>query len=198
MQEGSGEPPGAAEGAGRPGAGSVAWRLFALLVRRSRGPTELMEDLLGRPVRSRLLGDGELARVAPPGLVRLGTTGPVLRRHVLLADSMPPHLPVAVSWALVVPWRLPAEVAAALRSGAEPLDRLLTERDLAWTTYPVESEVLPVEEASTTFPWAAAGSSLVEQARVVHFGSHPVATTVDEVPFLVPRDPDVPLLPVRE
>lgn len=184
------------EDPGEPAPADPAWRLFALLVRRARGTTELVEDLLGRPVRASLLGGGELRRVAPPGLARLGTTGPVLRRHVLLSDSRPPHLPVAVSWSLVVPWRLPAEVAAALRAGPEPLDRLLAERGLAWTAEPVESEVAPTAEASTTFGWTAAGSWLVEQARVLHLHARPVAVTVDELPFLAPRDPDAPLLPV--
>lgn len=172
-----------------------AWRLFVLLVRRSRGATELVEDLLGRPVRSRLVGDGELARIAPPGLARLATTGPVLRRHLQLADSLPPHLPVAVSWSLVVPWRLPGEVAAALRSGPEPLDRLLTGHGLAWTATPLETETLPVADASTDFPWAEPGAALVEQARLVHVEARPVAIVLDEVPFLPPRDPGVPLLP---
>lgn len=175
-----------------------SWRLFILLVRRSRAAAELIEDLLGRPVRSRLLGDGQLARIAPPGLARLGTTGPVLRRHLLLTDSLPPHLPVAVTWSLVVPWRLPGDVAAALRAGAEPLDRLLTDRGLAWTAEPVETETVPVEEASTAFRWATPGSSLVEQARVVHLETHPVAVVLDEVPFLTPRRPGAPLLPVRD
>jgi len=173
-----------------------AWRLFVLLVRRSRGAAELLEDLLGRPVRSRLVGAGELTRVAPPGLARLDTTGPVLRRHLLLSDSLPPHLPVAVSWSMVVPWRLPDEVAAALRAGAEPLDRLLTGRGLAWSAEPVDTETLPVADASTAFAWAAPGSSLVEQARVVHLLGQPVAVVLDEVPYLEPRGPGVPLLPV--
>src|SRR5215207_9384 len=145
--------------------GTESWRLLVLLVRRSRGAAELVEGLLGRPVRSRLVGDGELSRIAPPGLARLDTTGPVLRRHLLLTDALPPHLPVAVSWSLVVPWRLPDEVAAALRAGAEPLDRLLAQRGLAWTPAPVETEQVAVEEAATAFPWAVPGSSLVEQAR---------------------------------
>ena len=167
----------------------VTWRLFALLVRRAPGVTELVEDLLGRPVRARLVGGAELPRIAPPGLTRLATTGPVLRRHVLLTDSLPPHLPVAVSWSVVVPDRLPATVAGALRSGGEPLDRLLAQQGLRWTSR-------PVAEASTRFRWAPPGSRLVEQARVVHLDQTPVATTLDEIPFLAPRDADATLLPI--
>jgi len=177
--------------------GADSWRLFVLLVRRSRGVAELLEDLLGRPVRSRLVGAGELARIAPPGLARLDTTGPVLRRHLVLSDSLPPHLPVAVSWSLVVPWRLPEEVAGALRAGAEPLERLLSARGLAWTAQSVETETSPVEEASTPFRWAPGGSRVVEHARVVHLLSRPVAIVLDEVPYLAPRDPGSPLLPVE-
>jgi hypothetical protein len=190
MEEESDEPP--------HGDAAVAWRLFALLVRRSRGPTDLLEDLLGRPVRSRLIGVGELSRVTPPGLVRLATEGPVLRRHLLLTDSLPPGLPVAVSWSLVVPWRLPAAVAAAVRSGAEPLDRLLAQRDLTWAAEGLETETLPAAEASVEFPWAAPGTRLVEQARVLRLGALPVATVIDEIPYLAPLDPDTPLLPVRD
>src|SRR4029453_6120580 len=103
---------------------------------------DLLEDLLGRPVGSRLLGAGELSRVAPPGLIRLATEGPGPCRTLVLTDSLPPPLPVAVSWSVVVPSRLPADVAAAVRSGAEPLDRLLHERGLTWPGVLVESETL--------------------------------------------------------
>jgi hypothetical protein len=175
---------------------SAAWRLFVLLVRRSRSAAELVEELLGRPVRSRLVGAGELTRIAPPGLARLATTGPVLRRHLLLTDSRPPHLPVAASWSLVVPWRLPEQVAADLRAGGEPVGRLLSERGLAWTATPLETETAPVAEASTAFPWAAADTPVVEQARLLHLDAQPVAVVLDELPYLAPRDPDEPLLPV--
>lgn len=177
------------------GSGEVAWRLFALLARRSRGSAELVEALLGRPVRSRLVAAGELARVAPPGLARLGTTGPVLRRHLLLTDSLAPHLPVAVTWSLVVPWRLPDPVAAALRAGADPLDRLLDRDGGTWSAEPLESETVPAAEASADFSWAPPGARLVEQARLVRAAGRPVAVVLDELPFLPPRDPDVPLLP---
>jgi hypothetical protein len=174
----------------------VSWRLFALLTRRAIGATQLVEDLLGRPVRSRVLAEGDLPRIAPPGLTRLATTGPVLRRHVLLTDSLPPHLPVAVTWSVLVPHRLPTTVAGALRSGGEPLDRLLTAHGLSWTSRPVETDTLPASDASAPFRWAPTGTRLIEQARVVHLDHTPVATTIDELPFLPPRDADNPLLPV--
>lgn len=175
----------------------VAGRLFTLLVRRARGATELAEDLLGRPVRARLIAEGELPRIAPPGLTLLATTGPVLRRHVLLTDSEPPHLPVAVVWSVLVPHRLPAAVVSALREGGEPLDRLLVRHGVNWTSRPVEAETVPASEASTPFPWAPPGTPLIEQARVVHLDHAPVATTIDEIPFLPPRDSGEPLLPLR-
>lgn len=173
----------------------AALSLFTLLVRRARGATEVMEDLLGRPVRGRVLAEAELRSIAPPGLARLATTGPVLRRHVLLADSEPPHLPVAVVWSVIVPHRLPAPVVAALRDGGEPLDRLLACHGLNWTSRPVETETVPAVEASTPFPWAPPGTPLVEQARVVHVDHAPVATTIDEIPFLAPRSAGARLLP---
>lgn len=174
----------------------VARRLFALLVRRARGATELTEDLLGRAVRGRLFAEAELPRIAPPGLTRLATTGPVLRRHVHLVDSAPPHLPVAVVWSVLVPHRLPATVLGALREGGEPLDRLLVRHGLSWTSRPVESVTVPASEASTAFAWAPPGTPLVEQVRVLHVDHVPVATTIDELPFLAPRDADLPLLPL--
>jgi hypothetical protein len=175
----------------------VARRLFTLLVRRARGATELVEDLLGRPVHGRLIAEGELPRIAPPGLTRLATTGPVLRRHVLLTDSEPPHLPVAVVWSVLVAHRLPVPVVSALRDGGEPLDRLLVRHGVNWSSRPVETEMLPAGEASTPFPWAPPGTTLVEQARVVHLDHAPVAITIDEIPFLVPRDAGEPLLPLH-
>jgi len=190
------------DGDGSPGGSEppdpVATRLFTLLVRRSRGVTELVEALLGRAVRSRRLSQDEIPRIRPPGLLRLRTTGPVLHRHVLLEDSLPPHLPVAVAWALIVPWHLPEDVRAALLHGDEPLDRLLTGHGLQWTAEPVETETRTVAEASSGFPWAEPTAALVEHTRRVLDGTGmPIAVTIDEVPFLAPRaDPALPLLPV--
>jgi hypothetical protein len=143
-----------------------------------------------------VLAEGQLPRIAPPGLLRLATTGPVLRRHVVLTDSEPPHLPVAVVWSVLVPHRLPATVVAAMRDGGEPLDRLLVRHGVNWSSRPVESEILPASEASTPFSWAPPGTPLVEQARVVHLDHAPVATTIDEMPFLAPRNGRSPLLPL--
>jgi chorismate-pyruvate lyase len=190
----------AADEDGRAGGGespdATAMRLFRLLVERSRGVTDLVEALLARPVRSRRLSQDEIPRIRPPGLLRLGTTGPVLHRHVLLEDSRAPHLPVAVAWALIVPWHLPEVVRAALLQGDEPLDRLLTAHGLQWTAEPVETETRTVDEASGPFPWAAPVTPLIEHTcRVVDGAGTPIAVTIDEIPFLQPRaDPDQPLI----
>lgn len=182
---------------GTEGADAVAARLFTLLVRRSAGVTELVEALLGRAVRARRLSQDEIPRIRPPGLLRLRTTGPVLHRHVLLEDSLPPHLPVAASWALIVPWHLPEGVRAALLKGDEPLDRLLAEHGVLWTAEPVETETRTVAEASSAFPWSKPTAPLVEYTRrVLDEVGTPIAMTIDEVPFLEPRtDPALPLLP---
>jgi chorismate-pyruvate lyase len=191
--------PGADEEGGAGGEeppGPVATRLFRLLVERSRGVTELVEALLARSVRSRRLSQDEIPRIRPPGLLRLGTTGPVLHRHVVLEDSLAPHLPVAVAWALIVPWHLPEPVRAALLQGDEPLDRLLTGHGLRWTAEPVETESRTVDEASSPFPWARPVAPLVEHTcRVLDGAGTPIAVTIDEIPFLEPRsDPGQPLL----
>ena len=185
---------------GQPGGAdvpAVAVEVFAVLVRRSAEVSDLVADLLARPVRARLLGQDEIPAIRPPGLARLRTTGPVVHRHVRLDDSRPPHLPVAVIWALIVPWRLPEPVRAALRDGPEPLDRLLVRHAVRWSAEPVEGQVHRVEDGSTLYPWAEPAAPLVEQTRLVTVeGAGPVAATIDEVPFLRPRtDATTPLLP---
>ena len=198
MNDGTAGPDGDGSAGGAEPPDTVAARLFTLLVRRSPGVTELAEALLGRAVRSRRLSQDEIPRIRAPGLLRLQTTGPVLHRHVLLEDTLPPHLPVAVAWALIVPWHLPEDVRAALLHGDEPLDRLLTVHGLLWTAEPVETESRTVAEASSPFPWAKPASPLVEHTRrVLDSGGVPIAVTIDEMPFLEPRtDPDLPLLPL--
>jgi hypothetical protein len=121
----------------------------------------------------------------------------VLHRHVLLEDSLPPHLPVAAAWALIVPWHLPEDVRADLLHGNEPLDRLLTGHGVRWTAEHVETETRTVGEASSPFPWAEPSTPLIEDTRrVLDQGGTPIAVTIDEIPFLQPRaDPDLPLLP---
>jgi hypothetical protein len=168
---------------------------FVPLVRRRGDVTDLVTHLLGRPVRARLLGEQVIRRVRSPGLVRLRTTGPFLHRHVRLDDSLPPHLPVAVLWMLIVPWRLPAAARLALVGGAEPLDRLMTRHGVHWSAEALETQVHTVAEASTDFPWAAPGTPLVEQGRLlVSADTGPVATTIDEIPLLrAGADPTAPL-----
>lgn len=170
--------------------------VFATLVRRRGDVTDLVSHLLGRPVRPCLLSQQVIGRVRPPGLVRLRTTGPFLHRHVRLDDSLPPHLPVAVLWTLIVPWRLPEPVRQGLAGGPEPLDRLLVRHAVGWAAEPHETEVHPVTEASTVFPWAAPATPLVEQTRVlVADDTGPVAATIDEIPLLYAgADSATPLL----
>jgi hypothetical protein len=168
---------------------------FVGLVRRRADVTDLVTHLLGRPVRPRLLDQQVIRRIRPPGLLRLRTTGPVLHRHLRLDDSLPPHLPVAVLWALIVPWRLPEPVRAGLL-GPEPLDRLLVRHAVRWAAEPGETQVHTVSEASTDFPWAAPATPLVEQSRLLVVSDvGPVATTIEEIPFLrAGADPALPLL----
>jgi hypothetical protein len=175
-------------------AGSPGLDFFVGLVRRRADVTDLVTGLLGRPVRPRLLSQQVIRRVRPPGLLRLRTTGPVLHRHLRLEDSLPPHLPVAVLWALIVPWRLPEPVRAGLL-GPQPLDQLLGRHGVRWRTEPEETQVHSAAEASTEFRWAAPGTPLVEQSRLLVTDSGPVATTIEEIPWLRRRaDPDAPLL----
>jgi hypothetical protein len=182
------------------GADSAATRLFALLVRRSRGLTDLVEDLLGRPARARVLARAEITRIEPPGLTRLQTTGPVLQRHVVLEDSLAPHLPVAMIWTLIVPWRLPPAAQDTLRTSGDPLDRVLTGRGLRWSSTPLDQEIVTVADGSQSFAWAPPAAPLVEQTRVVLVDAVlPVAAVVEEIPFLVPRhDPAESLLSVAD
>jgi hypothetical protein len=174
--------------------GHTGLDLFVRLVRRRGDVTDLVAGLLGRPVRPRVLGQHVIERIRPPGLVRLRTTGPVLHRHVRLDDSLPPHLPVAVLWTLIVPWRLPEPVRAGLL-GPQPLDQLLGRHGVRWTAEPAETQVHPVAEASTDFRWAAPGTPLVEQSRLMVAATGPIAATIDEIPLLGARaDPAAPLL----
>jgi hypothetical protein len=175
-------------------AGPAATDFFVGLVRRRADVTDLMTHLLGRPVWPRVLGQQVIRRIRPPGLIRLRTTGPVLHRHLRLDDSLPPHLPVAVLWALIVPWRLPDAVRVGLL-GPQPLDRLLGRHGVRWWTEPEETQVHSAAEASTEFHWAPPGTPLVEQSRLVVADTGPVATTIDEIPLLRARaDPAAPLL----
>jgi hypothetical protein len=168
---------------------------FVGLVRRRADVTDLMAHLLGRPVRPRVLAQQVIRRVRSPGLVRLRSTGPFLHRHVRLDDSLPPYLPVAVLWMLIVPWRLPPDARYDLLVGADPVDRLLIRHGVDWSADALETQVHTVGEASTEFPWAPPGTPLVEQGRLlVSRDAGPVATTIEEIPLLrAGDDPSVPL-----
>jgi len=187
--------PGRPDGVDRTaGEGPLGLDLFVGLVRRRADVTDLVSHLLGRPVRPRVLGQQVIQRVRPPGLLRLGTTGPVLHRHLRLDDSLPPYLPVAVLWTLIVPWRLPEPVRIGLL-GPQPLDRLLGQHGVPWAAELEETQVHPAAEASADFRWAAPGTPLVAQSRLLIAADGPVATTIEEIPLLRGRsDPAAPLL----
>jgi chorismate-pyruvate lyase len=146
----------------------------------------VLEGRLGRAVHARLTSKDTIARIARPGLVKLRTRGPVLHRRVLLVDSLPPHLPLAVAWGLIVIKRLPRVVQRDLVEGGEPLDRLLTMHGIAWTAEVKgrDTKRYRVEQASQHFPWAAAGAPLTELTRLLSIGDDPIAALIDEVPLL--------------
>src|SRR5215468_3922921 len=158
--------------------------LLDVAATRHRPLAALLEERLGRPIRGRLLSTDNIARVKPSGLDKLHTTGPLTHRYVVLEDSLPPHLPVAVAWALMVEARLPISVRVALVGTGEPLDRLLSSHNLPWTADLTENVVTSTAgTASTHFTWVAPGTSLVQATRILHVDDQPVAITIEEVPL---------------
>jgi hypothetical protein len=161
----------------------------------SRPVADVVAERLGRPVRGLLVSQDTISRVRSPGLPVLGTTGPVVHRHVVLQDSRPPYLTVAVAWALMVEARLPRRIRVGLAGTGEPLDRLLTGHRVPWTAGLTERAVWhPAEEASAEFGWAVSGTPLVEVTRLLSVDGVPVATLVDEVPLVPELGPDRPLM----
>ncbi len=146
-----------------------------------------VEAQFGRPVVGRLVGQDEIPRVVPGQGLQTG--GPLLVREVELVEQAPPHRPLAVSHALIVPDRLPESVRAELGSG-EPLDRLLTRHGVDWTAIvqPEEGFVAPVEVVAGEFAWLGeAAGAAVELLRVVSIAGRPVAILIDELPLRSPR-----------
>jgi hypothetical protein len=164
---------------------------------RSRPVAELLEARFGRPIRGRLLSQDTITRVRPPGLGKLQTTGPITHRHGILEDSLPPHLPVAVAWALTVEARLPISVRVGLVGTGEPLDRLLTSHHLPWTADLTEDVIAsPASTASSHFAWAPPGTPLIEITRILRLGNDPIAICIEEVPLLPEVGADTPLIPL--
>jgi hypothetical protein len=156
----------------------------------------LLEARLGRRLGGRLLSQDTITRVRPPGLGKLLTTGPVVHRHVVLEDSLPPGLPVAVAWALFVSERLPVSVRVGLAGTGEPLDRLLTGHQLPWTAELAEDATTgAASQASAHFAWAPAGTPLLDLTRLLHVAGEPVAILIDEVPLLPWMGAAAPLTP---
>jgi hypothetical protein len=161
---------------------------------RTQPVAQLLEERLGRAVQARLVDQDTIARIARGGLAKLRTRGPVLHRHVLLADSLTPRLPVAVAWGLVVVKRLPKAVQRDLEGG-EPLDRLLTTYGIAWTAELKRRDTKrhKVEQASHRFPWAAPDTPLTEMTRLLSINGDPKAVLIDEIPLLPQLTADEPL-----
>jgi transcriptional regulator with XRE-family HTH domain len=93
---------------------------------------DFVERRFGRLVTARLVSYEVIQRIHHAPGQGLDTAGPVLAREVVLVNKEPPHLPLAFCTALVVPNRLPAEVASALTTDADAVDRLLTRHAVDW------------------------------------------------------------------
>jgi hypothetical protein len=147
---------------------------------------DYIEAQFGRRVVARLISQELIQRIHREPGQGLDTSGPILLREVVLVDEAPPHRPLAVSNALIVPDRLPDLIRAELASSAEPLDRLLTRRGVDWQVRLRSDEgfVAPFGLASRDFSWLGeeAGAA-VELLRQVHVAGRPVAVLVDELPL---------------
>jgi len=123
--------------------------------------------------------------------------GPVTHRHVVLRDSPPPNLVIAVCWTMFASARVPAAIRQDLDARGEQLDRLLTLHGLAWKAevLPDENRKTSVRDASATFRWATPDTPLLEVTRLVSLGDKPLGVLIDEVPQLSrlgPTDPSIP------
>jgi hypothetical protein len=148
---------------------------------------DYIEAEFGRPVAGRLVSQDEIRRVEPGSGLR--TRGPVVVRVVELVELAPPHRPLAVCHALIVPDRLPDPVRAELSSG-EPLDRLLTRHRVEWTSTMQAEEgfVAPIEPIAAEFSWLGeAAGAVVELLRQVSVGGRPAAILIDELPLRSPH-----------
>jgi hypothetical protein len=167
----------------------------------TRPTVQLVEERLGRPLRGRFIEQDIIARIRPPGLGRLRTRGPVTVRQVIVEDSQPPHLTVAVSWALIVAARVPEPLLLDFHGfSGEPLDRLLTAHGVRWRGELTDDGVAtsPAGEASARFAWATRDTPLLELTRILSVGGNPLAVAIDEVPLLPRLGATAPLLALNE
>lgn len=165
-------------GHSRIGAG---WVWFTMLARRSRSAPELLASVLGHRVIVHPLRHHRLTPTAAMAALWLpdGPDGVVLDEHLLI-DARPPHLSLGLSYALVVPGRLPADVRSALHGG-RTLDQLLEAASAFWSSEILDVEELTVDAAS--FPVAAPPDTrMLRLTRRLSLMGTPVAIVVDEIP----------------
>jgi hypothetical protein len=153
-----------------------------MLARQSRSAPELLASVLGRRVIIHPLRQYKLTPTAAPmAALRLieGLDGVVLDEH-LLVDARPPHLTLGLSYALVVPSRLPANVRSVLH-GERTLGQLLDAVAAFWTSETLDAEELTADAAS--FPAARPPDTpMLRLTRRLSLIGTPVAIVVDEIP----------------
>lgn len=165
-----------------PGGASSAW--FTMLARHSRSAPELLASALGRHVIAHPLRHHRLTPTAPMAALRLlndmeGVDGVVLDEHLLI-DARPPHLSLGLSYALIVPGRLPAGVRSALH-GERTLDQLLDAAAASWTSETLDAEELTAGVASFSAA-APPDTPTLRLTRRLSLIDTPVAIVVDEIP----------------
>lgn len=172
---------GGTSGGGHGGAGS-AW--FTMLARQSRSAPELLASALGRRAVVHPLRHHKLTPTAPMAALRLpdgpdSVEGVVLDEH-LLVDARPPHPSLGLSYALIVPGRLPAGVRSALH-GERTIDQLLEAAAAPWTSETLDSEELTAGAASFSAA-APPDTPMLRLTRRLSVVGTPVAIVLDEIP----------------
>lgn len=168
------------------GTSTSGWTRFSVLARQSRSAPELLGSVLGHRVIVHPLRHYELVPTAPmPALWLPDHLDGVLLDEHLLIDASPPHLTLGLSYALVVPGRLPANVRSALH-GERTVDQLLDAVAAFWTSETLDAEELTAEAAS--FPTdRSPDTPMLRLTRRLSLIGTPVAIVVDELPQ--PPDP---------
>jgi hypothetical protein len=126
------------------------------VVASSRTVRDVIATLTGNDrLTARLQKLYPVAHVRHPGLPRLDTAGPVLGRHLELAESTPPYRVLALCTELIVPARLPHPLAAAAATSVESFDRLLDAADVEWHTELVTGPEQPAGTGTACPPTTA-------------------------------------------